>query len=66
MLLHTIALAQASPRLEGNAVNVLICLLVVGAVVLVFWASRPSVMARYQAPPRSGDTPVPPPAGPRA
>jgi hypothetical protein len=33
-------------------VNVVICILVIGAVALVLWASRPSVMARYPTAPR--------------
>lgn len=43
-----LALAQGGPRFDGNTVNVLIIALVAGAVALVFWASRPSVIARYQ------------------
>jgi uncharacterized membrane protein YccC len=61
MLVHMLALAQGGPRLDGDAVNVVIGILVVGAVALVFWASRPSVMARYSAAPRpEAEAPAPP------
>lgn len=55
MLLHTLALAQGGPRFDGNAVSAMIGVLVIGALALVFWASRPSVMARYSASTRPGD-----------
>jgi hypothetical protein len=44
-----LALAQGGPRLSGNTLNVFIIVLVATAVVLVYWASRPSVIARYQS-----------------
>jgi hypothetical protein len=52
MFAYTLALAQGGPRLDGSAVNVMVMALVAGAVGLVFWASRPSVIARYPAAPR--------------
>ncbi|WP_420124990.1 hypothetical protein [Longimicrobium sp.] len=61
MLVHMIALAQGGPRLDGDAVSVAMGVLVIGAVALVFWASRPSVMARYSAASRpEAETPAPP------
>jgi hypothetical protein len=61
MLAHMIALAQGGPRLDGDAVTVVIGIIVIGAVALVFWASRPSVMARYSTAPRpEADKPAPP------
>lgn len=64
MLVHMIALAQAGPRLEGNAVSIAMSILVVGAVALVFWASRPSVIARYSSAPRADAETSAPPADP--
>lgn len=59
MLMHMLAPAQGSPRFDGDAVLLVIGLLVAGAVVLVTWASRPSVMARYSAsPPPRDETPA--------
>ena len=61
MLASILAQSHASPRLGGGTVNLIIIALVVGAVALVFWASRPSVMARYQNPPATpGEAPSAP------
>lgn len=49
MPVSMLALAQGGPRLSGNTLNVFIIVLVVAAVVLVYWASRPSVIARYHS-----------------
>ncbi len=58
MLLHVLALAQGAPRFNEDTVSAVVVIAVVAAVVLVFWASRPSVMARYSSSPRpAGDEP---------
>lgn len=51
MLLHVLALAQGSPRFDGSTVNTVMIAVVAAGVVLVFWASRPSVISRYSARP---------------
>jgi hypothetical protein len=51
-----------------DRVSAVVIAMVLGAVVLVFWASRPSVIARYavqnQRPddPATQDAPAPPPS----
>jgi hypothetical protein len=58
MLLHVFALAQGAPRFDDGILNTVVVTAVATAVVLVFWASRPSVMARYSSSPRpAGDDP---------
>lgn len=42
-----LSLAQSAPRSGVDVVNVVVIALVLGAVALVFWASRPSVISRY-------------------
>jgi hypothetical protein len=49
MPLHVLALLQGAARFDGDVVNTIVIIGVAAAVVLVFWASRPSVMARYSA-----------------
>lgn len=62
MPVSILALARGGPRFTGNTVNVFIIALVVGAVLLVFWASRPSVIARYQASAPAPEADAAPPA----
>lgn len=68
MISSALALAQGGPRFDGDAVSAVIGFMVVGALILVFWASRPSVIARYQTPaaPEPTDAPAPAEAEPRA
>ena len=44
-----LSMIQAPSRLGISTTNVLVIALVLGAVGLVFWASRPSVIAKYSA-----------------
>jgi hypothetical protein len=64
-----IAYQSSVPALPLGAVDTasaVVIAMVLGAVVLVFWASRPSVIARYavQKPvdPAAQDAPAPPPS----
>lgn len=58
-----IAISSSIPALPLGAVDTasaIVIAMVVGAVVLVFWASRPSVIARYASKSQSpGDAPGP-------
>jgi hypothetical protein len=56
MLVHILAQASSDPRFDGNTVNTVIIALMIGAVAMVFWASRPSVIARHR-PPAQNDAP---------
>ena len=50
MLVHILAQASSDPRFDGDTVSTEIIALMIGTVLLVFWASRPSVIARYRTP----------------
>ena len=56
MLVHILAQASSDPRFDGDTVSAVILVLMIVTVALVFWASRPSVMARYR-PPAQNDAP---------
>lgn len=48
MLTFALSMIQGPPR-HVDPTNAIVIALVLGAVGLVFWASRPSVIARYSA-----------------
>lgn len=54
----TLSLIQGRTSQGLDLASILIIALVFGGVALVFWASRPSVIARYSA--RREDSPDPP------
>lgn len=64
MFAYTLALQQSGPRFDGSAITTLIGVLVIGALALVFWASRPSVTARYSATARAEEEKPAPPVDP--
>ena len=59
MLTITLSLIQGRTSQGLDLASILVIALVFGGVALVFWASRPSVIARYSAD-RRDDSPDPP------
>jgi hypothetical protein len=49
MLLSIASLARTTALVQVDTASAVVIAMVLGAVVLVFWASRPSVIARYSA-----------------
>lgn len=49
MLALTLSVIQASPRAGLDLTQIIVITAVLGAVGLVLWASRPSVISRYAA-----------------
>lgn len=61
MFASIVAQSRAVPRPGGNAADFVILALVAGAMALVFWPSRPSVMlAAAHSPQSRPRTPIPP------
>lgn len=49
MLTIALSMLQAPSRVGVSTTNVIVIVLVLGAVGLVLWASRPSVISKYAA-----------------
>lgn len=54
MLSLAFSLARTTPLVQVDTTSAVAIGLVAGAVALVFWASRPSVIARYSVKPSAG------------